>query len=312
MFEKFTEKARRTIFFGRHEASQFTSGFIETEHLLLGLMQEDADFRKHLPAGAGESIRQQVAEAHAGKKKIPTSVDMPLSVDSKHALKYAADESEALGHRHIDTGHLILGLLRVEKCMAAQILRQNGIEASQFREVVRQSIKAREASSEAETGPQPVKREVVAASMDPAVTKLAELVVRCSAIMDGWDEKEAARRLKRQPWSRKEALGHLVDWAATHQRWIARALTEPTMAARFYPQTEWVSAQHYAEFPWQDLVDLWVCLNRLLVHIISHIPEGKLSTPCKIGLDQPVPLSVLIELYVEHCEDEMGQITTHG
>jgi len=49
----------------------------------------------------------------------------------------------------------------------------------------------------------------------------------------------ANQRLKRKPWSRKEAFGHLVDWAVTHQQWFARALTEPRLEVESYPMDEW-------------------------------------------------------------------------
>jgi hypothetical protein len=55
-------------------------------------------------------------------------------------------------------------------------------------------------------------------------------------------------------------------------------------------------------------VDLWLCANRPLVHVFSRIPEEKLDTPCRIGIDEPILLSELIERYVDHCEDVLGQI----
>src|SRR3974390_1135359 len=113
MFERYTEKPRRVIFFARYEASQYGSPYIESEHLLLGLLREDKalSFRT-LPSGAGEMIRE-VIDARAPKgKSIPTSVDLPLTGQSKNALNAAADEADALGHRYIGTEHLLLGLLR--------------------------------------------------------------------------------------------------------------------------------------------------------------------------------------------------------
>ncbi|WP_321477901.1 Clp protease N-terminal domain-containing protein [uncultured Paludibaculum sp.] len=316
MFERFTEKARRVIFFGRYEASELASGFIETEHLLLGLLREDPSLVAALPYGADEAIRQRVSEKYAKNKKgIETSVDLPLSNDARRALTHAAEESERLGHKYIETGHLVLGLLRMEGCLAAKILGKYGIEPEQYRESIRDSLAAKVPSGER----LPIRprapfrhRPVAAAALEPAVQMLAGMVTQCAAVMDNWDERDAAHRLKRRSWTRKEALGYLVDWADIHQLWIARALTEPTMVARLYPQEEWVGAQQFRTFPWSELVDLWVCLNRLLTHSISYVPEAKLATPCKIGLDEPISLQVLIERYVKHCEDEMGQILTHG
>jgi ATP-dependent Clp protease ATP-binding subunit ClpC len=136
MFERYTEKARRVIFFARYEASQFGLPNIETEHLLMGLLREDKALtnrflRSHSTV---ESIRKQI-EAHTTiREKIPTSVDLPLSNECKRVLAYAAEEAERLGHRHIGTEHLLLGLLRQEKCFAATMLKERGLEIGPLRE----------------------------------------------------------------------------------------------------------------------------------------------------------------------------------
>ena len=132
MFERYTEKARRVIFFARYEASQFGSPYIETEHLLLGLLREDKALanrflRSH---AAVESIRKQI-EAHTTiREKVSTSVDLPLSHECKRVLAYGAEEAERLSHKHIGTEHLLLGLLREEKCFAAEILHERGLRLS--------------------------------------------------------------------------------------------------------------------------------------------------------------------------------------
>src|SRR5271169_5518902 len=114
MFERYTEKARRTIFFARYEASAVGSPKIETEHILLGLLREDrALFRRLLPKISYETIREKVGEQAQTKnrKKVPISVDLPLDNASKQVLKFAAEEADRLNHVHIDTEDLLLGLL---------------------------------------------------------------------------------------------------------------------------------------------------------------------------------------------------------
>src|ERR1700683_4051365 len=106
MFERYTEVARRTIFFARYEASMFGSPYIETEHLLLGLLREDRTFRNSLPAGASEQIRKRIEERAAQPAPRMWSVDLPLSQESKKALAYADEESKALRHPVIDCSHL--------------------------------------------------------------------------------------------------------------------------------------------------------------------------------------------------------------
>jgi acetyltransferase-like isoleucine patch superfamily enzyme len=135
MFERYTEKARRTIFFARYEASQFGSPQIETEHLLLGLLREDKLLTGLLlhSDSAAESIRQQIEAHTVRKKKVSTTVDLPLSNQCKRILAYGAEEAMRLGHRHIGTEHLLLGLLREEGSFADQLLRERGLELKMAR-----------------------------------------------------------------------------------------------------------------------------------------------------------------------------------
>jgi ATP-dependent Clp protease ATP-binding subunit ClpA len=213
MFERYTEKARRVIFFARYEASQFGGSCIETEHLLLGLLREDHDlalhflgsevtdaaipgamppeieeiekrieyivhrmenaianqefekaqFYSHEERKERENLRQlrekynlrSASEAHEGGimagirrqieaqttrgEKVSTSVDLPLSHESKRVLTYGAEEAERLSHKHISTEHLLLGLLREEKCFAADILHERGLRLPLVRKEIARS-----------------------------------------------------------------------------------------------------------------------------------------------------------------------------
>ncbi len=137
MFEKYTEKARRVIFFARYEASQFGSPFIETEHLLLGLIREDKSLTSRFFPKANasiDSIRKEIEGRTVVREKVSTSVDLPFSDESKRALNAAAEESEKLSHKHIGTEHMLLGLLREEKSIAAEILRERGLRIGIIRE----------------------------------------------------------------------------------------------------------------------------------------------------------------------------------
>ena len=148
MFERYTEKARRVIFFARYEASQFGSPCIETEHLLLGLLREDkALANRFLRSSAVDSIRKQI-EAHTTmREKVSTSVDLPLSHECKRVLAYGAEEAERLNHKHIGTEHLLLGLLREEKCFAADILHERGLRLSQVREEIARTTSEKASSN---------------------------------------------------------------------------------------------------------------------------------------------------------------------
>jgi hypothetical protein len=134
MFEKYTEKARRVIFFARYEASQFGTPAIEAEHVLLGLLREDDQLLKRFWQYSIESIREEIMNLSGVKELIPTSRDLPLSKDTKLVLAYAAEESEQLQHRHIGIEHLLLGLLHLESGIAAEILHKEGLNIDSIRD----------------------------------------------------------------------------------------------------------------------------------------------------------------------------------
>src|SRR4026209_2515335 len=143
MFERYTEKARRVIFFARYEASQFGAPAIEPEHLLLGLMREDKTLTGRFFPRAQvsiESIRKEIEGRTLLREKISTSVELPLAPETRLVLAYAHEESDRLQHRHIGTEHLLLGLLREERRMAAEILYERGLRLNAVRdEIARQS-----------------------------------------------------------------------------------------------------------------------------------------------------------------------------
>ena len=140
-FVHYTEKARRTIFFARYEASQFFSPAIETEHLLLGVLREDrAHLDLYLPSSDSiATIRKQIKEHSAVHEKslpgerLPARMNFPLSDECERALAYAEEEAGKLGHERIVPAHLILGLLREEGSFAAQLLREHGAEIERIR-----------------------------------------------------------------------------------------------------------------------------------------------------------------------------------
>ena len=155
MFERYTEKARRVIFFARYEASQFGAPAIEPEHLLLGLMREDKTLTSRFFPRAQvsiESIRKEIEGRTLLREKISTSVELPLAPETKRVLAYAHEESDRLQHRHIGTEHLLLGLLREERSMAAEILYERGLRLNAVRdEIARQTGSDARASQKKDT-----------------------------------------------------------------------------------------------------------------------------------------------------------------
>ena len=136
MFERFTEKARRVIFFARYEASEYGSQYIETEHLLLGLLREDPSLTNRFLGGVGakNTIRAEIEKHIPSRERISTSVEVPLTEDSRKVLRLATEEADRLGQRHVGTEHLLLGLLHVEGSLASQILQARSLKLATLRE----------------------------------------------------------------------------------------------------------------------------------------------------------------------------------
>src|ERR1700752_2106257 len=111
MFERYTEKARRAIFFALYEASQYGSPHIDIEHLLLGLVREDKKLYSWIPKAQPPELLRQGMEGWIKKRPlIATSVDLPLSQACKNVLLRGQDEADRLNSKYIGPAHLFLGL----------------------------------------------------------------------------------------------------------------------------------------------------------------------------------------------------------
>src|SRR5215472_8590000 len=142
MFERYTENARRTIFFARYEASQYGSAYIETEHLLLGLLREDRSLATRFIGedNAPAEIRAEIERHITTRERISTSVEVPLTVESKKVLNLAAEEADRLRHGYVETEHILLALLGVEGALAAKILQARGLTAATVRAQLAQGL----------------------------------------------------------------------------------------------------------------------------------------------------------------------------
>ncbi len=184
MFEKYTEKARRVIFFARYEASQLGSRCIETEHILLGLLREDkALASRFFPRAdaAVESIRKQIEGRTMIRDKVSTSVELPLSDESKRVLTYAAEEADRLLQNYIGTEHILLGLLREDKSVAADILHDKGLRLNRVREELAGTAPERPVPSKPKEGliltefSRDLTEAALSGSLDPLIGREAEV-----------------------------------------------------------------------------------------------------------------------------------------
>jgi enamine deaminase RidA (YjgF/YER057c/UK114 family) len=139
MFERYTEDCRRALFFARYEASEVGSVSIEPQHLLLGITRERDGVVGQLLTRAGvdlDSLRHAIGAQNAARERIPASVEVPFSAETKRILHYAAEEADRLLHNYIGRAHLLLGILREDQSAAAEVLKANGIGLDASRQAV--------------------------------------------------------------------------------------------------------------------------------------------------------------------------------
>ncbi len=147
MFEKYNEKARRALFFARYEASKLGSRVIESEHVLLGILREGEDhtteiFRRFKVKP--EDLRREIEGERVFVERISSTAELPLSEESKKILAHASREAESLGTGSVGSEHLLIGILRVEGCLAMRVLSQYGLDTFSVREEASSILKERE------------------------------------------------------------------------------------------------------------------------------------------------------------------------
>ena len=151
MFEKYNEKARRALFFARYEASKLGSRVIESEHILLGILREGEESVTELFQRLKvkpEELRKQIEGEKVFVERISSTAELPLSEESKKVLAYGSHEAESMLHTSVGSEHLLIGLLRVDGCLAMRTLTQHGLDLYTVREEVLAIAKEREASEQ--------------------------------------------------------------------------------------------------------------------------------------------------------------------
>jgi len=142
MFERFTDKSRRAVVLAQEEARQLNHNYIGTEHLLAGLRRENLGVAARALESAGismDAVRAEI-EKLVGRGQLTPSGHIPFTPRAKKCLELSLRESLTLGHNHIGTGHLLLGLIGKDDCVAVQVLGGLGTDLGQLRAQVIRDI----------------------------------------------------------------------------------------------------------------------------------------------------------------------------
>ena len=137
MFERYSQRARRALFFTRYEVSALGGKTIEPGHVMLGLLHDAGILRvlanwKIPPAELRQLIEPQVK----GGTRLPTSVEVGFSAPVERVLKLTVEEADRLLHKHIEPEHLLIALLREDDPVAAARLKEYGMAPDSAREYV--------------------------------------------------------------------------------------------------------------------------------------------------------------------------------
>jgi ATP-dependent Clp protease ATP-binding subunit ClpC len=150
-FRRFTERARCVTVLALEEAQRRRHPYLGTEHLLLGLLQDGDGIAIAVLQKAGLSIDQIRL---AVERRLPRHSDasgageIPFTPNGKKVLQYGVEECQRLGHDHIGTEHLLLGLLQVKEGLAANVLNSLGVSLAKTRETILDLLSGAESQSD--------------------------------------------------------------------------------------------------------------------------------------------------------------------
>ena len=139
MFNRFTERARKVLVLAKEEARRFNHDYIGTEHILLGLLREGEGVACAVLQNLGvdlNRLRKELERLISPGSITTIGGDLPFTPRAKKALELAAEEARNLGHNYIGTEHILLGLLREEEGLAAQVLYGMGVDLEKVREEI--------------------------------------------------------------------------------------------------------------------------------------------------------------------------------
>ena len=139
MFERFTDRARKVMALANQEAKRFNHEYVGTEHLLLGLVKEGsgvaANVLKKMKVDL-KKIRIEVEKIVKSGPQMVTMGKLPQTPRAKKVIEYSIEEARMLGHNYVGTEHLLLGLLREQEGVAAQVLMNLSLRLEEVREEV--------------------------------------------------------------------------------------------------------------------------------------------------------------------------------
>ncbi|MDA0375131.1 MAG: ATP-dependent Clp protease ATP-binding subunit [Planctomycetota bacterium] len=154
MFDRFTDRAKKVMSFARQEAQKFNHEYIGTEHILLGLVQEGSGVAANVLKNMNidlEKVRHEVEKIVKTGPSMVTMGQLPFTPRAKKVLELSMEEASQLNHNYIGTEHLLLGLIKENEGIAAQVLMNLGVKLDEVREEVLEFLGASDSPSDEES-----------------------------------------------------------------------------------------------------------------------------------------------------------------
>jgi ornithine carbamoyltransferase len=226
MWQRFTERARRVVFFAQEEASKLGDNFVSTEHLLLGLIRESDSVAARVLDKLGVALGRIRVEIERQVNRVDGRLgqDMQLTPRAKRVIDLAYDEARQQCNNYIGTEHLLLGLVREEEGLAGRVLTKLGVTLDQARDVVAQFQDSDPKLKERIRADSPVQRIIVE---DPQGWRKRSLVTLFDVSPAQFnDVLDVAQRLKALDLERKMLIG----WQ--YPRTMAMMFEKPSLRTR--------------------------------------------------------------------------------
>jgi ATP-dependent Clp protease ATP-binding subunit ClpC len=262
MFERFTDRAQRVVVLAQEEAKRLNHNHIGTEHILLGLIHEGEGVAAASLESLGislEAVRQQV-EGIIGQGRAAPTGSMPYTPRAKKVLELSLREALQLGHHHIGTEHILLGLIREGRGAAAQVLVRLGADLARVREQVIQMLE--DAQGEEEPGTRHAGKGSAARKqrglLAEVLSRVESIDSRLAAVEQrvggGPDVGDLDQEIARTRSDKKSAAGAedyematalrdrerqlLAEKASRQEQWAAAHLDLPSLAAGLHRLSE--------------------------------------------------------------------------
>jgi hypothetical protein len=258
MFERFTERARRAVFIARYLASEYGNPVIGIEHLLLGMLREDRGLLATLPGrfDAAADIRTEIQGGLTRGERIPVSVPIPLSEESKEALNLAIEAADTVGQRPVDTAHMLVGLLQLESSAAARILMAKGLQPGLSLERIVKSP-ASQVNVKAASGATLTLRSFLCGLRSLKAEVLMGFFAETAELTDSAGKRWDCQQLRKEfetpfaPYAKKNAIFYIEETLAdSRESFVAAVLWKNALLAS--EQRAWMQRMTVAMAPKQN------------------------------------------------------------